>query len=64
MALEVVLWTSSSSALQRLSLVAQLKATSHSDHPNQPIVWDEGGNICLEETLQWQEMLSFVIEKH
>lgn len=65
-ALEVVPWTSSSLALQMLSLMAQLRATSHNECPNQPVIWDEGGNICLEETqaLKWQEMLSFMTEKY
>lgn len=46
--------------------MAQLRATSHNECPNQPVTWDEGGNIFLEETqaLKWQEMLSFMIEKH
>lgn len=66
MALEVVRWTRSSSAQQRLSLMAQLRATSHNECPNQPVVWDGDGNICLEETdaLKWQETLSFMTEKH
>lgn len=50
MALEVVPWTSLSLALQRLSLMAQVRATSHHECSNQPVVWDEDGNICLEET--------------
>lgn len=49
-ALEMVPWTRSSLALQRWSLMAQLRATSQNEHPNQPLVWGEGGNSCLEET--------------
>lgn len=64
--LTVVLWTSSSWALQWVSRMAQLRATSHNEHPNQPIVWGGSGKICLEEpqALKWQEVLSFRIEKH
>lgn len=62
----MVLWTSSSWALRWVSCMAQPRAMSHNEHPNQPIVWGEGGKICLEEpqALKWQEVLSFKIEKH